>query len=77
MTTNPAPQSRESLDGKIYVELTHSHLDIPTAIARVKSPKAGAVVMFAGTTHASSHVKDRHEGAAVNTRALVHTCVFF
>jgi len=42
-------QSREALDGQIYVELTHSHLDIPSAIARVKSPKAGAVVMFAGT----------------------------
>jgi hypothetical protein len=49
MTTS-SPQSREALDGKIYVELTHEHLDIPSAIARVKSSKAGAVVMFAGRT---------------------------
>lgn len=46
--TTPAPQNREALNGKIYVELTHEHLDIPSAIAKVKSPKAGAVVMFAG-----------------------------
>jgi len=48
--TNPLPQSREAFGGKIYVQLTHEHLDIPSAIAKVKSPKAGAVVMFAGMT---------------------------
>ncbi|KAF2397376.1 Molybdopterin biosynthesis MoaE [Trichodelitschia bisporula] len=37
-------------DENIYVELTHDHLDTMTAINRVKSPKAGAVVLFAGTT---------------------------
>jgi len=33
----------------IYVSLTYDALDASTAMARVKSPKAGAVVLFAGT----------------------------
>lgn len=33
----------------IYVGLSDEPLNILTTIARVKSPKAGAVVMFAGT----------------------------
>ncbi|KAI9858286.1 MAG: Molybdopterin synthase catalytic subunit [Trichoglossum hirsutum] len=37
----------------IYVELTHDRLDIQTTINRVKSPKAGAIVLFAGTTRDS------------------------
>lgn len=32
----------------LYVSLTYSALDASTALARVKSPKAGAVVLFAG-----------------------------
>ncbi|EOD52788.1 putative molybdenum cofactor synthesis protein 2b protein [Neofusicoccum parvum UCRNP2] len=34
----------------VHVELTYAHLDVSSAVARVKSPKAGAVVLFAGTT---------------------------
>ncbi|KAL8700815.1 MAG: hypothetical protein Q9224_000789 [Gallowayella concinna] len=34
----------------ISVSLTHSALDIPSVLASVKNPKAGAVVLFAGTT---------------------------
>lgn len=37
-------------DTNITVLLTHSPLDILTAISHVKSPKAGAIVLFAGTT---------------------------
>ncbi|KAH0536442.1 Molybdopterin synthase catalytic subunit [Glutinoglossum americanum] len=37
----------------IYAELTRDHLDVQTTINRVKSPKAGAIVLFAGTTRDS------------------------
>ncbi|KAL8816337.1 MAG: hypothetical protein Q9223_004636 [Gallowayella weberi] len=37
-------------DDAISVALTHSALDIPSVLDSVKSPKAGAVVLFAGTT---------------------------
>ena len=33
----------------IYVELTHKALDIKHSMDRVKSPQAGAIVLFAGT----------------------------
>ncbi|EGR52518.1 uncharacterized protein TRIREDRAFT_54508 [Trichoderma reesei QM6a] len=33
-----------------YVALTHDHLDLQQAIDRVRSPAAGAIVLFAGTT---------------------------
>lgn len=32
----------------VYVSLTYDPLDTGTAVSRVKSPKAGAVVLFAG-----------------------------
>lgn len=32
-----------------YVALTLSHLDIPSMMDRVRSPEAGAIVIFAGT----------------------------
>jgi hypothetical protein len=35
----------------IYVSLTYDSLDSNIALSRVKSPKAGAVVLFAGTPH--------------------------
>lgn len=31
-----------------YVGLTHDHLDVNDAMDRVRSPQAGAIVMFAG-----------------------------
>lgn len=34
----------------IYVSLTYDELDAKSIMDRVKSPKAGAVVLFAGTT---------------------------
>lgn len=36
-------------EANIYVSLTYDPLDAAQAMARVKSPKAGAVVLFAGT----------------------------
>ncbi|KAH7037423.1 Molybdopterin biosynthesis MoaE [Microdochium trichocladiopsis] len=33
-----------------YVALTHNHLNAQDVIDRVRSPKAGAIVLFAGTT---------------------------
>lgn len=40
--------SRE--EGPVYVSLTHEPLDITSIINHVRSPKAGAIVLFAGTT---------------------------
>ncbi|KAF2090397.1 Molybdopterin biosynthesis MoaE [Saccharata proteae CBS 121410] len=42
------PMIRE--EENLHVELTYEHLDVVKCMARVKSPKAGAVVIFAGTT---------------------------
>lgn len=52
--TDGAPGSK-AFDGEnslseanIYVSLTYEPLDSNAALSRVKSPKAGAVVLFAG-----------------------------
>ncbi|KAK5117456.1 hypothetical protein LTR85_008841 [Meristemomyces frigidus] len=37
-------------EDNIYVSMTYDELDAGRAMARVKSPKAGAVVLFAGCT---------------------------
>jgi molybdopterin synthase catalytic subunit len=36
-------------DANIHVEITYNHLDTTSIISKVKSPKAGAIVLFAGT----------------------------
>lgn len=36
-------------EDNIYVSVTYDPLDASTSMARVKSPKAGAVALFAGT----------------------------
>lgn len=59
--SSPAPESRETMaqtptftgekslqEPNIHVSLTHEPLDAMKSISRVKSPKAGAVVLFAG-----------------------------
>ncbi|KAF9632701.1 putative molybdenum cofactor synthesis protein 2b protein [Lasiodiplodia theobromae] len=40
-------------DEGVYVQLTEDHLDVSSVMARVKSPDAGAVVLFAGTTRST------------------------
>jgi len=35
-------------DDCVYVELTEKHLDVMSVMNRVRSPKAGAIVFFAG-----------------------------
>ena len=43
------PDTTQSLsEPNIYVALTHQTLDIPTTINRIRSPEAGAIVLFAG-----------------------------
>ncbi|KAK3694788.1 Molybdopterin biosynthesis MoaE [Podospora appendiculata] len=42
-----------------YVALTHAHLDAQAIMDRVRSPAAGAIVLFAGTT------RDNFAGKAV------------
>ncbi|KAE9372411.1 Molybdopterin biosynthesis MoaE [Stipitochalara longipes BDJ] len=42
--------AKELQEGNCYVALTHDHLDSTSMIDRVRSPKAGAIVLFAGTT---------------------------
>ena len=53
-TPNPHPTpafpgEQVLTDANIYVSLTYDPLDATAMLARVKSPKAGAVVLFAGT----------------------------
>lgn len=35
-------------DDCVHVELTEKHLDVMSVMNRVRSPKAGAIVFFAG-----------------------------
>ncbi|KAI4152596.1 MAG: hypothetical protein L6R39_001774 [Caloplaca ligustica] len=44
------PDAQELRHADIWVGLTHSTLDTAEVMSSVKSPKAGAVVLFAGTT---------------------------
>lgn len=42
--------SSQNLEAEgVFVSLTHSILDVVPTIAQVRSPKAGAIVLFAGT----------------------------
>ncbi|KAG4433076.1 hypothetical protein IFR05_011442 [Cadophora sp. M221] len=41
---------KELQEDECYVALTDNHLDAKAIIDRVRSPKAGAIVLFAGTT---------------------------
>jgi hypothetical protein len=44
-------------EGPCYVALTHDHLDVKSIMDRVRSPKAGAIVIFAGdTAHVALHL---------------------
>lgn len=40
--------AKELQEEDCYVALTHDHLDAKTTMDRVRSPKAGAIVLFAG-----------------------------
>ena len=60
-----APEEPQHLEAEgVSVALTNSALDIPSVIANVKSPKAGAIVLFAGCFTPSVHhpANDRHPG---------------
>ncbi|KAI1170424.1 Molybdopterin biosynthesis MoaE [Nemania sp. FL0916] len=43
-------QSAELAKDRCYVALTHGHLKVQEIMDRVRSPQAGAIVLFAGTT---------------------------
>lgn len=51
--TTPSSQPMFRTEPSIHVELTHSHIDVLATMARVKSPKAGGIVLFVGTTRDS------------------------
>jgi molybdopterin synthase catalytic subunit len=52
--TTPASSFPQSFtDGPIHVSLTYSPLDPTTYISQVRSPEAGATVLFLGTTRSS------------------------
>jgi molybdopterin synthase catalytic subunit len=40
--------AKELQEGNCYVALTHDQLDSTSMINRVRSPKAGAILLFAG-----------------------------
>jgi len=46
------PMTRE--EENIFVGLTHEHLNVDSIMAKVKSPKAGAIVLFAGKRNTTS-----------------------
>lgn len=54
MDTGGTKDSMSREDDGIFVALTHDHLDIVEIVNRVKSPKAGAVVTFAGKANSAS-----------------------
>jgi molybdopterin synthase catalytic subunit len=47
-------ESVERVEGNCYVALTHDHLDVLAVMDRVRSPKAGAIVLFAGKSSTPS-----------------------
>ena len=49
-TTQQQPQPETSFlqEDNCYVALTHDHLNIQSIMDRVRSPEAGAMVLFAG-----------------------------
>jgi molybdopterin synthase catalytic subunit len=70
MTEQLKPTGLE--EENIRVELTYDHLDAQSIINRVKSPKAGAVVLFAGSLALAlalliSHYIDRTIGCTRDT----------
>jgi molybdopterin synthase catalytic subunit len=42
------PSTTELQEGHCYVALTHDHLNVQEIMDRVRSPQAGAIVLFAG-----------------------------
>ncbi|KAI1462910.1 Molybdopterin biosynthesis MoaE [Daldinia caldariorum] len=44
------PETTEVKEDSCYVGLTYDHLSVNSVMNRVRSPQAGAIVMFAGTT---------------------------
>jgi hypothetical protein len=49
--SNPQGNATETMslsDANIHVHLTHSQLDVLHVMSLVRSPEAGAVVLFAG-----------------------------
>ncbi|KAL8387515.1 hypothetical protein RB595_009851 [Gaeumannomyces hyphopodioides] len=51
--------AHEAQEDKCYVALTSDHLDVQAVMDRVRSPEAGAIVVFVGTT------RDSFDGKAV------------
>jgi len=54
--TTPAsafPQSLTASNNTIHVSLTYAPLDLPSTLALIRSPAAGALVTFTGTTRAT------------------------
>ncbi|KAA8910466.1 Molybdopterin biosynthesis MoaE [Sphaerosporella brunnea] len=48
--TSATPASLTDAEKNIHVSLTHEPLQLTSTVDRVRSPKAGAIVLFAGTT---------------------------
>lgn len=49
--TEPTSPPTKIEEENVHVEITYNHLDITSTISKVKSPKAGAIVLFAGKPH--------------------------
>ena len=58
--TSPPPSTLELTAPSIYVSLDYTPLSIPVTLSHVKSPKAGAIVLFAGNLSYSLPKQQSH-----------------
>ncbi|CAJ2503876.1 Uu.00g112700.m01.CDS01 [Anthostomella pinea] len=73
------PHQTEVNEDGCYVGLTHDHLSVQNIMDRVRSPQAGAIVLFAGTTRdnfAGKPVKELQYSAynALALRTMLSIC---
>jgi molybdopterin synthase catalytic subunit len=53
MASSQAEEVWEMVDEGCFVGLTNDHLNVEQTMDKVRSPAAGAIVLFAGESHSS------------------------
>lgn len=70
-------EGEQSLElSSVYVSLTYDPLDATALMARVKSPKAGAVVLFAGTLGIATRVTRIYQAKYYHFSDRLHAGLF-
>ncbi len=62
--------SSELQEDGAYVALTHHHLDVQSITDRVRSPQAGAIVLFAGEPLVALSCRSVPSSANIDSRYL-------